>query len=116
MANSPARRRRHKTLFGRLSGETAARFIRVLEFRSEEHTSELQSHSDLVCRLLLEKKKKKASDQQRGINSRRPKVGNERMWPTRRVSWHVSGLKLEARGQGRQQLACSIRSTLASMC
>src|SRR5438132_4652289 len=27
--------------------------------RSEEHTSELQSHSDLVCRLLLEKKKSK---------------------------------------------------------
>src|SRR5215204_965071 len=30
-----------------------------LSARSEEHTSELQSHSDLVCRLLLEKKKKK---------------------------------------------------------
>src|SRR5438034_1543319 len=30
--------------------------------RSEEHTSELQSHSDLVCRLLLEKKKKKRID------------------------------------------------------
>src|SRR5438034_4844837 len=28
--------------------------------RSEEHTSELQSHSDLVCRLLLEKKKRTA--------------------------------------------------------
>src|SRR5436190_7362097 len=28
--------------------------------RSEEHTSELQSHSDLVCRLLLEKKKRHA--------------------------------------------------------
>src|SRR5260221_2237745 len=28
--------------------------------RSEEHTSELQSHSDLVCRLLLEKKKQRA--------------------------------------------------------
>src|SRR5438132_5842804 len=28
--------------------------------RSEEHTSELQSHSDLVCRLLLEKKKNKS--------------------------------------------------------
>src|SRR5215204_7466123 len=27
--------------------------------RSEEHTSELQSHSELVCRLLLEKKKEK---------------------------------------------------------
>src|SRR5438034_7606856 len=30
--------------------------------RSEEHTSELQSHSDLVCRLLLEKKKKKENE------------------------------------------------------
>src|SRR5438034_2005185 len=28
--------------------------------RSEEHTSELQSHSDLVCRLLLEKKKSRS--------------------------------------------------------
>src|SRR5437588_2336526 len=28
----------------------------VVDVRSEEHTSELQSHSDLVCRLLLEKK------------------------------------------------------------
>src|SRR2546428_11027655 len=30
----------------------------LLNLRSEEHTSELQSRSDLVCRLLLEKKKK----------------------------------------------------------
>src|SRR5690349_23613004 len=30
--------------------------------RSEEHTSELQSRRDLVCRLLLEKKKKKTQD------------------------------------------------------
>src|SRR5438034_7649870 len=29
--------------------------------RSEEHTSELQSHSDLVCRLLLEKKKRQST-------------------------------------------------------
>src|SRR5260221_3871237 len=37
---------------------------RLLEcgVRSEEHTSELQSHSDLVCRLLLEKKKRKISN------------------------------------------------------
>src|SRR5438132_1791143 len=33
--------------------------VRALVARSEEHTSELQSHSDLVCRLLLEKKKNK---------------------------------------------------------
>src|SRR5438132_7161453 len=31
--------------------------IPIISRRSEEHTSELQSHSDLVCRLLLEKKK-----------------------------------------------------------
>src|SRR2546430_3417256 len=32
-------------------------------YRSEEHTSELQSQSNLVCRLLLEKKKKKNTEQ-----------------------------------------------------
>src|SRR2546430_468292 len=35
----------------------------VRELRSEEHTSELQSQSNLVCRLLLEKKKKKTVDE-----------------------------------------------------
>src|SRR5438034_10647625 len=35
--------------------------------RSEEHTSELQSHSDLVCRLLLEKKKKKKKKKNKKI-------------------------------------------------
>src|SRR5688572_30933221 len=33
--------------------------VRDMSARSEEHTSELQSQSNLVCRLLLEKKKKK---------------------------------------------------------
>src|SRR2546428_6721035 len=33
--------------------------VPILVRRSEEHTSELQSRSDLVCRLLLEKKKQK---------------------------------------------------------
>src|SRR5690242_928362 len=36
----------------------------VLNPRSEEHTSELQSHVNLVCRLLLEKKKKKKARSQ----------------------------------------------------
>src|SRR5260370_21570366 len=35
---------------------------RTGEVRSEEHTSELQSHLNLVCRLLLEKKKTQAFD------------------------------------------------------
>src|SRR5207249_12238038 len=39
-------------------GDDAAQIPR---YRSEEHTSELQSRFDLVCRLLLEKKKKKTS-------------------------------------------------------
>src|SRR5260370_5931677 len=34
-----------------------ARYHLVMALRSEEHTSELQSHLNLVCRLLLEKKK-----------------------------------------------------------
>src|SRR5436190_15810002 len=45
----------------RIHGSARYRSERSLEpserCRSEEHTSELQSHSDLVCRLLLEKKK-----------------------------------------------------------
>src|SRR2546430_13591608 len=36
--------------------------------RSEEHTSELQSQSNLVCRLLLEKKKKKKSKPKAELN------------------------------------------------
>src|SRR2546427_8333252 len=44
---------------GRGSG---ARDARRRHLRSEEHTSELQSQSNLVCRLLLEKKKKNKKD------------------------------------------------------
>src|SRR2546429_1098107 len=49
---------------GRVSLARFARFvvaynITVIVWRSEEHTSELQSRLHLVCRLLLEKKKKK---------------------------------------------------------
>src|SRR5437588_1741223 len=39
-----------------LSSMSFAQSMAMLCDRSEEHTSELQSHSDLVCRLLLEKK------------------------------------------------------------
>src|SRR5438132_3476351 len=57
------------------SGEERQRGARVTErvradalidLRSEEHTSELQSHSDLVCRLLLEKKKQLYQVQRNG--------------------------------------------------
>src|SRR5438034_7013882 len=48
----------HRQNIARLRQGTENRF-RTRKGRSEEHTSELQSHSDLVCRLLLEKKKNK---------------------------------------------------------
>src|SRR5690242_20894058 len=41
------------------SGRVSPRVRRERAGRSEEHTSELQSHVNLVCRLLLEKKKKR---------------------------------------------------------
>src|SRR5437588_6258101 len=47
--------------------------------RSEEHTSELQSHSDLVCRLLLEKKKetkKNRKDTQEQKKRQNPQTAN----------------------------------------
>src|SRR5690606_17009430 len=43
---------------GEVFGIEAQRFRPVVDVRSEEHTSELQSRENLVCRLLLEKKKK----------------------------------------------------------
>src|SRR5260221_10704640 len=43
---------------------------RIETQRSEEHTSELQSHSDLVCRLLLEKKKKSLLSKSAGRRDR----------------------------------------------
>src|SRR3712207_5192659 len=63
---------------GAFTGEISAAMLRELfvryVVRSEEHTSELQSRQYLVCRLLLEKKKKpqwKASPSTRGIPGRR---------------------------------------------
>src|SRR5438094_7694641 len=55
----------HVEAIGSVGGDSARRYVRLLEearrfklhHRSEEHTSELQSPYDLVCRLLLEKKK-----------------------------------------------------------
>src|SRR2546422_4286838 len=54
----------HATILGEKSYPTitaaaADQAIDVVDVRSEEHTSELQSRLHLVCRLLLEKKKKK---------------------------------------------------------
>src|SRR5260221_4203956 len=55
-----ARQDRDQLLLGRFGNDrqyAGGTFRTHRRSRSEEHTSELQSHSDLVCRLLLEKKK-----------------------------------------------------------
>src|SRR5260221_10688630 len=54
--------------------------VAARKMRSEEHTSELQSHSDLVCRLLLEKKKKNKS---RGSIHDHSKLRTDRAVPRR---------------------------------
>ena len=48
-------------LSGELSQNERTHALQAMRDRSEEHTSELQSHHDLVCRLLLEKKKKETN-------------------------------------------------------
>src|SRR5204862_1153209 len=58
--------------------------------RSEEHTSELQSRRDLVCRLLLEKKKKKKTRNCNKAGSHRyNSAGWERDRRTRKMQWVV---------------------------
>src|SRR2546430_9280184 len=57
----PQRRRSRLSFFSRgrpPSSALSASLVDLSSIRSEEHTSELQSQSNLVCRLLLEKKKK----------------------------------------------------------
>src|SRR2546430_10338918 len=49
----------HASFFGDVGKRSVTIIVVKRRARSEEHTSELQSQSNLVCRLLLEKKKKK---------------------------------------------------------
>src|SRR2546427_4145227 len=58
------RRRGEERLVREPRGQGRRAEDRRQEGRSEEHTSELQSQSNLVCRLLLEKKKKQISKRQ----------------------------------------------------
>src|SRR5260370_10429968 len=74
--------------------------------RSEEHTSELQSHLNLVCRLLLEKKKKDAAvvadsqlvgpvDPDPGAHPEVPRAPNEHRTPSLRpIDHHTLSLRL----------------------
>src|SRR2546430_3170290 len=61
-----------------LGQRTARRLAPLKAARSEEHTSELQSQSNLVCRLLLEKKKQIPCNSTQKPNRRRSATAIER--------------------------------------
>src|SRR2546426_4211433 len=61
-AHVDAERGRGVTREARVTRQEDARDVTLVRVRSEEHTSELQSPCNLVCRLLLEKKKKTSDD------------------------------------------------------
>src|SRR2546425_8341857 len=67
---------------GRAERRAAPRLSRSWKYRSEEHTSELQSLAYLVCRLLLEKKKKKQDRHNTHVEqTQRPETHpTETMW------------------------------------
>src|SRR6266571_2214126 len=75
------------------SGPCAAACRRASRTRSEEHTSELQSHVNLVCRLLLEKKKNKSrTDHLKKKKLRNTNINESRKlhhYCSRSVSFHV---------------------------
>src|SRR2546427_8837464 len=68
---------------------SAVRARQIVEQRSEEHTSELQSQSNLVCRLLLEKKKTTSKTSSRPPPSARAFFAGRRVWGvrTRSSAW-----------------------------
>src|SRR5438045_8323911 len=65
------------TLTPRTTASACSNFARS-RWRSEEHTSELQSLRHLVCRLLLEKKKKKKITKKTRKNKRKKEINRNR--------------------------------------
>src|SRR2546430_9891456 len=87
-------------------------FVLRRELRSEEHTSELQSQSNLVCRLLLEKKKKTRDASSACRAARRPTRSSIRLhrscaWLSAYSSFRVS-FDITA-PQPRARLSCPLR-------
>src|SRR5688572_31430394 len=68
------------------AAEPAHSTVRGRPARSEEHTSELQSQSNLVCRLLLEKKKKKKNKKKNILNKKKLHMSPE----TASIALHVN--------------------------
>src|SRR2546430_5584481 len=84
--------------------------VKVQSFRSEEHTSELQSQSNLVCRLLLEKKRNLPSERQR----RRVRVESRSSRPARRRDDWRRAIPLAPRGSPGARYPAHPRNTAAA--
>src|SRR5476649_1588677 len=74
--------------------------LAAIRNRSEEHTSELQSHSDLVCRLLLEKKKQThgVPDRQQHESKEHGRVSRIRVWRPQELRYEYIKIAKESRG------------------
>src|SRR5438034_5347893 len=82
--------RSRRTRDQRPAASDSHRAPRASGARSEEHTSELQSHSDLVCRLLLEKKKKTTRlHQSARLNCRRNEGTYTSYWRVTNIEGYV---------------------------
>src|SRR2546430_9518090 len=77
----PISRTRDVRAAGRGVGMTTPTRLAYDAWRSEEHTSELQSQSNLVCRLLLEKKKKRHANPARHRPRRQDEARTENVAP-----------------------------------
>src|SRR5260221_10871944 len=87
----------------------------IVRPRSEEHTSELQSHSDLVCRLLLEKKKKinKYLKSNNVYSNGRPKTSELWRRTERTDDAHIAGVNSDQRSRSNATLPSHLLCALA---
>src|SRR3954464_2297506 len=77
--------------------------VQTCALRSEEHTSELQSHDNLVCRLLLEKKVEHVMRKTGSAHEERTAMltaASDLECPASRVDESVAGLPARVRGVG----------------
>src|SRR5260221_2202683 len=85
--------------------------VRLADDRSEEHTSELQSHSDLVCRLLLGKKEHTSELQSHRDFACRLLLTNKQERTSRRIAW-TSGSSSRCRTNATRNLCPRKRTSV----
>src|SRR3712207_7234190 len=96
-----------------IRGDLAERLVWPRDLRSEEHTSELQSRQYLVCRLLLEKKKKISDPSSHHVSSSKKATYSVQSRPIPTllpISTKFSGLSTNTTAWSRSRLASAVPS------